>query len=203
MTGVQTCALPIFDGYSDHLTVPAEAQEWHEALARHVGGVDVTDGRSDLSGYDLVVAAGLYMAHDEVIDALRAYVADGGTLLVGPMGFATASTGRVLIDERVDELLGCEVEEVDAREPDVALSLTLPDGSTVEAHHIFEILRPTTAEVVGEWTSDWLAGTPALTRHAYGRGTVVRLGASLSQVGRRSLVATLLAPNLTDRKSVV
>ncbi|MCL3777162.1 MULTISPECIES: beta-galactosidase [unclassified Actinomyces] len=185
----------VVDGHSDHLTVPTEAQEWHEALARHVGGVDVTDGRSDLSGYDLVVAAGLYMAHDDVIDALGDYVAQGGTLVVGPRGFATASTGRVLIDERVDELLGCEVEETDAREPHVALTLTLPDGSTDEARHTFEILRPTGAEVVGTWTSDWLAGTPAVTRHAFGRGTVVRLGASLTQAGRHRLLSSLVAPS--------
>ncbi|MDU0347710.1 beta-galactosidase [Actinomyces sp. MRS3W] len=184
----------LVDGHSDYLTVPGEAQEWHEALARHLGGVDVTDGRGELSHYAIIVAPCLYMAHDDVIDALRRYVADGGILVAGPLSFATASTGRVLIDARVDELLGCQIEERDAREPDDGVELTLPDGTVDTAHHIFEVLRPTSGQAVGQWCTAWFAGGAAIIRHDFGRGTVMRVGASLSQAGRRRLIASLVSP---------
>ncbi|RAX18879.1 beta-galactosidase [Actinomyces sp. Z5] len=184
----------LVDGFSDHWDLVDQARQWHEALARHLGGVDVTDGRSDLSRYRIVVAPSLYMAHNDVIDALRRYVADGGILLTGPMSFAADATGRVLVDDRVDELLGCQVEERDAQEPGFGVELTLPDGTTDTAHHLFEILRPTGGQTAGHWRSSWFAGGSAIIRNAFGRGTVIRLGALLSQAGRRRLIASLIGP---------
>ncbi|PHP52815.1 beta-galactosidase [Actinomyces ruminis] len=185
----------VVDGFSDHWDLVSQAQGWHEALARYLGGVDITDGRDDLSRYEIIIAPSLYLAHDDVIDALRRYVAAGGTLVAGPMSFATAATGRVLIDERVDALLGCQIEERDAREPDDGVELVLPDATTDTAHHLFEILRPTGGRVIGTWESGWFAGGAAIIRNEFGEGTVVRLGALLSEAGRRRLVASLIEPS--------
>ncbi|WP_103062308.1 beta-galactosidase [Actinomyces qiguomingii] len=184
----------VVDGFSDHWDLVEQARGWHEVLARHLGGVDVTDGRDDLSRYEVIVAPGLYLAHDDVVETIRRYVSAGGTLVAGPMSFATGPTGRVLIDTRVDELLGCQIEERDARRPDDGIELILPDGTADTAHHLFEILRPTGGRVTGTWAAGWFAGRPAIVRNDFGAGTVVRLGALLSRAGRGRLVASLTAP---------
>ncbi|MDO4900820.1 beta-galactosidase [Actinomyces sp.] len=185
----------VVDGFSDHWDLVEQARGWHEALARQVGGVDVTDGRDDLSRYELVVAPSVYLAHDDVVQSLCAYVAAGGTLVAGPLSFATAATGRVLIDTRVDELLGCQIEERDARAPGDGVELLLPDGTADTAHHLFEVLRPTGGRVIGTWESGWFAGTAALIRNEFGRGAVIRLGALLSRAGRGRLIDSLIQPS--------
>ncbi|WP_136192587.1 beta-galactosidase [Actinomyces procaprae] len=184
----------VVDGFSDHWDLITQARGWHAALARHLGGVDVTDGRDDLSRYRIIVAPSLYVAHDDVVDSLHRYVAHGGILVAGPMSFATGATGRVLTDDRVDELLGCQIEERDAREPGDGVELILPDGATDTAHHLFEVLRPTGGQVAGRWSSGWFAGGAAVVRHEFGRGSVIRLGALLSRAGRRHLIASLVDP---------
>jgi beta-galactosidase len=58
------------------------------AQARFVHG-------DDLSGYPVVVAAGLYVADDATVDRLRAYAEAGGHLVLGPRTAYADADGRV------------------------------------------------------------------------------------------------------------
>jgi beta-galactosidase len=82
--------------------------------------------------------------------------------------------------------MGVRVDEWDARRPDVVNPVLLRAGGAeveVESRLIFELVIADGAEVVGTYRADFYAGTPAVTRNAYGGGEAWYVGAGLSQDG--------------------
>ena len=70
-------------------------------------------------------------------------------------------------------LMGVRVDEWDARGPEVVNPVRLGDGADqvdVDARLLFELVIPQGAEVIGTYQADFYAGTPAVTRNAFGAG---------------------------------
>lgn len=49
-------------------------------------------------------------------------------------------------------------------------------GKSYPLSLIAEVIRPSGAEALAEYESDYYKGTPAVTKHAYGKGTVYYIG---------------------------
>ncbi|WFE97140.1 beta-galactosidase [Micromonospora sp. WMMD987] len=164
----------------------------YDALWRAGVTADVVHPSADLSGYRLVLVPTLYLVRDADAEALRRYVAGGGTVLV------TYFSG--IVDEHdhirlggypgaFRELLGVRTEEFF---PLLAGErVTLDDGSTADVWT--EWLHPEGAEVVASYEDGPLPGVPALTRHRVGDGTAWYLATRLDEPATDALVARLLA----------
>jgi beta-galactosidase len=78
------------------------------------------------------------------------------------------------------EVCGLAVDDYDVMPAEAAekILLDLPggEGATAEAHLWLETLQPDTAQVVGSYASGYLAGSPAVTLNAYGRGQALYVG---------------------------
>lgn len=134
---------------------------------------------TDLSRYKLIVVPALYAASDAQLARLNAYAKAGGHLLYTfKSGFSNEDT-RVRAESQPGGI---------AAAAGVTYSqFTIPTDTALEgdpyalgeANKVtgwMELLQPTTASVLARYTGPAWAGTPALTRNAYGRGDVTYLG---------------------------
>jgi beta-galactosidase len=142
--------------------------------------VDVIPEWADFSSYKLVVAPMLYMLLPGVADRLKAFVANGGTLVT------TYWSG--LVDENdlnflggwpgggLQEVLGIWDEETDTLAPDERNQVVMSGDNDLglsgayEARDYFALIHAQGARVLATYGTDFYAGRPALTVNDYGQG---------------------------------
>ena len=174
-----------FQGQANHaeFKYPALFTSYYRALHRRNIGVDIVPPDADLSRYRLLIAPAVYVLTDKTADNLRSFVQNGGMLI------ATARTGvkdeaNAVVNSYLPGLLadvcGVEVEEYDVQPADttVALEMNLPDRVTdaVQAQLWFDVLRPTTAQTLATYRSEYYAGSPAITLNHFGQGQSIYVG---------------------------
>ncbi|MEU4769823.1 beta-galactosidase [Actinosynnema sp. NPDC023794] len=188
-------AVEISDGPNRNVRYLDVLTAYHRALWQANVPLDVVPVTADLSGYDVVVAPLLHMVKGDLAERVTALVERGGTFVT------TALSGRVDEDDNAfladvpgpfASLLGMRVDETDAQQPDVVNPVTL-FGVEYEARHVFEVVVPDDAEVLGAYGADFYAGTPAVTRAARGRGHAWYVATLLDDAGVAAVVRTALA----------
>ncbi|WP_030985389.1 beta-galactosidase [Streptomyces sp. NRRL S-1813] len=151
---------------------------------------DVVPPQRELSGYRLVVAPNLYLLTADDAQRLASYVRDGGQLLVSFFSGIVDAHDRVHpggCPAPLRELLGLRVEEFWPL--DEGRSVAVGDGvRTGRADLWSEVIDLEGAEALAHFTDGDLAGRPAVTRHAYGRGTVWYVGTRLDAALMRALL---------------
>jgi beta-galactosidase len=210
-------ALEISDGPSRLVRYQQVVLAYYRALWDAGVDVDVVAVTADLSGYDVVVAPALHMLKGDLARRLEEVAARGGSVL------ATFLSGRVDEDDNaflmdvpgpLGPLMGVRIDEWDARGPETVNPVCLTSADTeleVESRLIFELVIPRGAEVVGTYQADFYAGTPAVTRNAFGAGHGWYVAAGLEQAGVSAVVRQVLAghdielrfPDVPDLESTV
>ncbi|MGW9175621.1 beta-galactosidase [Streptomyces decoyicus] len=151
---------------------------------------DVVPPQRELSGYRLVVAPNLYLLTADDAQRLASYVREGGQLLVSFFSGIVDAHDRVHpggYPAPLRELLGLRVEEFWPL--DEGRSVAVGDGvRTGRADLWSEVIDLEGAEALAHFTDGDLAGRPAVTRHAYGRGTVWYVGTRLDAALMRALL---------------
>lgn len=147
---------------------------WYDALLATNAPLDFVHPDDDLSRYRVLLAPLLYQMTAALAEALRRFVAGGGTLIV------TYFSGIVDEQEQIwlggypgllQDVLGLVVEEWQPLLPEESVGLRLlGDGATARGTHWVDLLHTTPAETLASFTSGFFAGRPAITRHAHGRG---------------------------------
>ncbi|NKY40404.1 beta-galactosidase [Cellulomonas septica] len=150
---------------------------YYDRLWRDGITVDLVHPSADLSGYRLVVAPASYLLTAADGQNLTRYVADGGTLVV--------SCFSGIVDEHdavhpggygapLRTALGLTVEEFQPLRAGRSLRVGWSHaGTTTElvGDVWADDLALEGADVVAAYTDGPVAGRPAITRHAHGRGT--------------------------------
>jgi beta-galactosidase len=166
----------------DHL---AEARRWYGASWDEGLTVDVVRPAADLSGYGLVLLPTVYLLTDPEVAALTAYVAGGGTLVVGCWSGLVDERDQVppgAYPGRLRDLLGVTVAD---HLPLAAPTVVDFDGTGHEVALWSEALVPDAGtEVLGTYRGGDLDGRPAITRH----GTVFYASAPLPPAAARALL---------------
>ena len=141
---------------------------WYDALVARGLDVDVRPPGAELGGYPLVVAGSRYLADEGLAARLEAYVAGGGTLVLGPRSGFLDGAGRVPLSGppgRLRRLAGGRVAEVDAPGPERPNALRFAEGEAFACGGWREWLEPDEGtEVVATYADDYLAGVPGVTR---------------------------------------
>jgi beta-galactosidase len=198
-------------GPSVALDYPAEVWKHYDALHALGYQVDVVGPGSDLGGHDLLVAPVLYLLDPETAAAVRGFVAGGGTLVTTFLSGVADPSDLVFPGGPpgpLRDVLGLWVEEIDALPPGEGNRIVMRErlGRLEGAYGcglLFAILRLDGAEAVAEYGEDFYAGTPALTRHRFGRGEAWLVASSPEGAFLRGLYAHLaagrgVAPVLAD-----
>jgi beta-galactosidase len=196
-------ALEMSDGPSRFVRYQQVVLTYYQALWDAGVDVDVVPVTYDLTGYDVVIAPALHMIKGDFASRLEAVAARGGSVIT------TFLSGRVDEDDNAflmdvpgpfGKLTGIRVDEWDARAPDFANPVHLggDEGPTVDAHLVFELVIPQGAEVVGTYQADFYAGTPAVTRNAFGEGHGWYVAAGLDQAGVTWVMREVLAAHAIE-----
>ncbi|WEG08136.1 beta-galactosidase [Microbacterium horticulturae] len=180
---------------SQRLNWARQVRAYHRALHALGHPVDAVRATGPFDGYDLVLAPNLYIADAAQVQALTAFVEQGGHVVVGPF------SGVVDTEEKVHPggapgplraLLGVEVDEqwpiADGQHGQITCGAdTL--GFTAWA----EWLEAGDAEVRGTYGGGDLDGRPAITRRAQGAGSAWYISAMLDDDALQTVFRDVLA----------
>ncbi|CAM3788613.1 beta-galactosidase [Alkalicoccus chagannorensis] len=146
-------------------------EHYHELWKRGIN-IDFRKPGDDLSRYKLVIAPMMYMLTEAEAAVLRDYVHAGGQLLATYWSGVVGESDLVHLGGRVRplaEALGVEPLEIDGLYDGEQNTVSFT-GGTGSVYDLCEITETNGAEVLGTYTSDFYAGSPFLTKHAYGGG---------------------------------
>ncbi|MDF2961821.1 MAG: beta-galactosidase [Paenibacillus sp.] len=142
--------------------------------------VDIVSPDTDLVDYDLVIAPNLIMAEEHTVERLHSYVRNGGRAVFDFRAGAKEWNNRMAEEKlpgRFRELLGIEIEDYGIIDPEEPAALQLKqNGRAGLANTWYDLIKPCGAVPLAVFTSDYYAGSPAVTQHAYGHGEAYYFG---------------------------
>lgn len=153
---------------------------WYGALRRRNIATAIIPPAASLAGYKLVVAPSLHVVDPAVAQALHAYVAAGGVLIIGPRsGFKTPSNTvtEQPLPGPLGALAGVRVAEWAALMPDETRTLSgeLP-AAPLTASLWRELLEPRGATPIARYAGGRDDGQVAVTAHPVGAGIACYTG---------------------------
>lgn len=168
-------AIKHFCGYNNiNRNYLGECVKWYEPFFKKGIAVDIISMDKDFSKYDLVIAPFLYMLKDGTAEKIEEYVRNGGNFA------ATYLSGIVDKDDmcflggfpagNLKDVFGIWCEETDSL-PDGIKNSVIFNEKNYDVVHVCDIIHSAGAKILGEYQSDFYAGTPALTENSYGKGT--------------------------------
>ncbi|MDC7291726.1 beta-galactosidase [Blautia schinkii] len=146
--------------------------------------VDMIPRDADFSKYKLIIAPVLYMVHKGVKEALETYVEKGGVLVTGFMSGIVGESDNVYLGGYpgpLKDMAGIWAEEIDALAPEQTNMIRFKDGTEYTCSMLCDIIHLEGAESIADYSSDFYAGTPAVTKNCYGKGKVYYIGTQLEE----------------------
>jgi beta-galactosidase len=175
-----------------------EAISWYSATAASHAGIDVVDGKGDLSRYKFVLAPTLYVVSAKQAEAIRSYVRGGGTFVAGFRLGVKDEDSRIVetpLPGLLRDVMGVELidyQPIFSDKQGVKFQGMLA-GPDAECRVWSDILDPKGAEVLATYTTAMHAGKAAITSHSFGKGKAVYLGAHLEPADLARVLLTLMA----------
>lgn len=190
-------AVRIQPGYAGN-TYHAAMDRLYQALFRAGVNVDFIRSTDDFSPYRAVLAPDLYVLPDQVAEALRRYVENGGVLLAdsrfGVKDETNLCHARTL-PGLLSDALGITIEEYESLgDGDQGFTYkVLGLNGTYTATQTAEWVQPQTAETLARYDEWHMQPYAALTRNRYGQGWGYFLGTVMREPGfYDALIADLL-----------
>ncbi|MFJ2239415.1 beta-galactosidase [Streptomyces sp. NPDC087859] len=186
-------ALEISDGPSRLVKYQEVVHAYYRAAREAGADVDVVPQTADLTSYDVVLAPVLHLVKGDLAERLEAVAARGGTVLTTFLSGRGDEHDRAFLTDvpgPLAPLTGVRIDEWDSRPPEFTQPIS-ELGS--EARLVFEIVQPRGAEPVATYGTDFYAGTPAVTRNAFGEGEAWYVATALDQPGVDEVVRRVLA----------
>ncbi|MGN0754945.1 MAG: beta-galactosidase trimerization domain-containing protein, partial [Aristaeellaceae bacterium] len=164
---------------------------WQQGIS-----VDFRDERdcTDLSRYRLVICPMLFMLKDSFATKLRAFVENGGTLLMTYFSGVVDESGLAWLGgapHGLIDVLGVRATELDALFPEDKQAMLLADGRSFPIHELCEIPEVHSAKSLGLYEEDFYASLPCLTRNSFGKGQAYYLAAKVEQAGLDAIYADI------------
>ncbi|TAP42928.1 beta-galactosidase [Arthrobacter sp. S39] len=154
--------------------------------------VDFVDTKSDLGQYSLVVLPASYLLTDESAQRFEDYVSDGGRLVASYLSGIVDPDNTIRLGGypgALRNVLGAWSEELHPLAGEGEVKLSTADGGTASASYWTEHLHTETADVLASYASGRLAGSPAVTRNTFGKGSAVYLSARVDSTFLEELLA--------------
>ncbi len=172
-------ALEYTSGPNKDLKYVDQIRRYYEYFYDRNISVDMIPVDADLGRYDLVVAPVLYMVKEGMAEAIERYVADGGTFVTGFMSGIVDQSDNVHLGGYpgpLRKLAGIWAEEIDVLAPGQSNELVFGDGTRRQCRMLCDIIHLEGAEEIAQYGDDFYAGTPAVTKNAFGKGHTYYVG---------------------------
>lgn len=141
--------------------------------------MDFAHPSADLSPYRLVITPNLYLVTEEAVENLKRFVPDGGTLVVSFFSGIVDAQDHIRLGgypAPFRELLGLRIEDFVPMAAGQENRISTPDGASFTCELWADLVHPEGAESLASYADGFYAGTPALTRNAFGEGAAYYLG---------------------------
>jgi beta-galactosidase len=170
----------------------SETRLWHDGLYRAGYTTDFARATDDLSGYRVAIVPVQYLITDAGAANLRSFVEAGGTLVVSYFSGVVDENDSIRLGGypgAFTDILGTRIEEFFPLLETETISLSGFGAGAAWS----ERGTVTTATVLATYTEGPVAGSPAVTRNSFGRGTAYYVGTSLSTSGVTQLLSRVAA----------
>lgn len=177
-------ALEYTSGPSQDLKYVDQIHQYYSYFYKKNIPVDMIPVDADFSRYKAVVAPVLYMVKDGMQEALETYVKNGGTLVTGFMSGLVDQSDNIHLGGYpgpLRKMAGIWVEEIDALAPEQTNTLKFTDGTTSTCNLLCDIIHLEGATSLADYTSNFYADSPAVTKHEFGRGNTFYVGTQLPE----------------------
>lgn len=155
--------------------------------------VDIVDMDCGLEDYALVVAPLNYMYRGDYAQRVRAFVEAGGTYVTSYWSGEVDENDLCFLNRHpLGDVLGIRTEDIDVR-PVNTENWVQWDGQRYPVMDLCAVVHPEGAQVLAEYTDDFYAGFPALTRHRFGKGNAYFAAAECGGDFLRDLVKRVTA----------
>ncbi|MEG0770113.1 MAG: beta-galactosidase [Ruthenibacterium sp.] len=177
-------------------------QKHYDGLWAQGVSVDFADMESTFSSYRLVIAPLLHLLRADIAEKLRAFVAQGGTLVTGPYSGVVDENDRCFLGgtpHALRDVLGLRTVELDGLHAQQQVRALPAEGSTFSLPHAYacthlcEVVECDTATPVLCYDSEYYKGAPALTVASFGKGKAYYVCTELQPPFYRDFYSRLLA----------
>lgn len=156
--------------------------------------VDVITKEQDFSDYKLLIVPMLYLVSEETISRLKAFVANGGKLVMTYISGLVNEHDLTYMGgwhKDLQEIFGIKPLETDTLYPKDRNYVTYKNKS-YEMKDYATIIDLNTANIEGVYQEDFYENTPAVTSHQYGKGKSYYIGARLEEQFHRDFYSELI-----------
>ena len=186
------------DSWHRRLSEPSEREIFRACQLSHtpLNYVTITKDTepAELAGYDVLFYPHALILTDAVAALLKAYVEQGGTLILGARTGMKDATGQCVMAPMpglLAPITGTDVSEFTFVGPADEAQLMDWDGELVPTGVFSDILNATgdNAKVLASYVKDYYAGRAALVESACGKGRAVHFGGTFTRQNARKFLA--------------
>ncbi len=177
-------ALEYTSGPNKNLKYVDQIHQYYRYFYNKNISADMISIDADFNKYQIVVAPVLYMVKEGVARNLEEYIQRGGILVTGFMSGIVDQSDNVYLGGYPGpfrELSGIWVEEIDALDPEQSNDIIFTDGTTSNCEMLCDIIHTEGAESIADYSSNFYAGMPAVTRNSFGKGQTFYIGTVLEE----------------------
>jgi len=148
--------------------------------------IDFAHPESDLSRYKLVLAPNLYLVNDRAAENLNRYVENGGNLVMSFFSGIVDENEQVRLGgypAPFQEMLGLVVEEYAPYSEAQSNTICTTDQKQFRCSFWSDVIHLKSAQALANFEQDYYAGSPAITRNQFGKGTAFHVGTVPDQRG--------------------
>ena len=162
-----------------------QLQRLHAAFTALGMNVDVIGQHESLDGYRIVCAPEMYVTDTGVVQRLHDFAAQGGTVILTTRSGVKDEHNNAIMAQLPTvyrDMVGAYAAEYAPIGYD-SVPITFADGIATAGKQWCDVLETEGAETLARYDGEFFRGKAAVTRNAYGSGTVYYIGT----VGRQAL----------------
>ena len=189
-------ALEYTSGPTKDLTYVNQIYQYYNFFYEKNIAVNMIPFDADFSKYKVVVAPVLYMVKEGMQEALTEFVKNGGILITTFMSGIVDQSDNVYLGGYpgpLRELAGVWVEEIDALAPEQTNTITFHDGTKIPCSMLCDLMHVEGARCLAEYSTDFYAGTPAITKNQFGKGSTYYIGTNMNSDGIAKVLEMAMA----------
>jgi beta-galactosidase len=172
-------ALELDSKPSNDLRLMPQVMSYYAPLFKRNVTVDFVPPNADLSRYKLVIVPNLYLVKEDAIENINQYVKNGGTLAMSFFSGIVDENEHIRLGgypAPFSEMLGLAVEEYAPYMEAQLNTICTTDNREFECSFWSDVIQLKTAQPLARFEQDYYAGSAAITRNQFGRGSAFYLG---------------------------
>lgn len=185
------------DGITKDFNYMSEILDYYRQFYERNIPVDVISVDDDFSKYDLIAAPVLYMVKPGLDKKINDYVSNGGKFITSFMSGMVNESDNIYLGGYpgpLKKVCGIWVEESDAVVPGQTITADF-DGQSLKCGLICDLIHPeaSTAKPIAKYSSEFYAGTAAVTVNKYGKGKAWYLGSKFDHKSLTKVMDKILS----------